>query len=63
MPLVVPGLSSTGNKTEEWTNNLLGKKIGDASDNVVRLLLLPMLSWQGSNSPCRSTHRSKVGTH
>lgn len=36
MPLVVPGLNSTGNKTEEWQNQLMGKKIGDASDHIVR---------------------------
>ncbi|KAK0660039.1 hypothetical protein DIS24_g3656 [Lasiodiplodia hormozganensis] len=34
MPLVVPGLTSTGNKTEEWTNHLVGKKIGDTSDHI-----------------------------
>ncbi|KAF2145564.1 uncharacterized protein K452DRAFT_243704 [Aplosporella prunicola CBS 121167] len=34
MPLVVPGLQSTGDKTQDWSNQLLGKKIGDTSDNV-----------------------------
>jgi hypothetical protein len=30
MPLVVPGINSTpGNKTEEWQNKLVGKKLGD----------------------------------
>ncbi|KAF4614338.1 hypothetical protein G7Y89_g15397 [Cudoniella acicularis] len=35
MPLVVPGITSkddTASKTEEWTNKLVGKKIGEASD-------------------------------
>ncbi|OJD37666.1 pua rna binding domain-containing protein [Diplodia corticola] len=34
MPLVVPGINSTGDKTEEWTNHLVGKKIGDSSDTI-----------------------------
>ncbi|TVY25796.1 Uncharacterized protein LHYA1_G004553 [Lachnellula hyalina] len=33
MPLVVPGINSNdGSKTEEWTNKLVGKKIGASSD-------------------------------
>ncbi|KAL2066839.1 hypothetical protein VTL71DRAFT_1263 [Oculimacula yallundae] len=34
MPLVVPGITSGGSqsKTEEWTNKLVGKKIGETSD-------------------------------
>ncbi|TVY12666.1 Uncharacterized protein LARI1_G009493 [Lachnellula arida] len=33
MPLVVPGINSNdGSKTEEWTNKLVGKKIGESSD-------------------------------
>ncbi|KAH6718907.1 hypothetical protein BKA61DRAFT_596400 [Leptodontidium sp. MPI-SDFR-AT-0119] len=34
MPLVVPGITSGGaqSKTEEWTNKLVGKKIGEGSD-------------------------------
>ena len=38
MPLVVPGITSNdpASKTEEWTNKLVGKKIGDGkSDSVV----------------------------
>jgi hypothetical protein len=35
MPLVVPGLmSSSSNKTEEWTDKLMGKKIGSSHDEV-----------------------------
>jgi len=35
MPLVVPGLtSSSKDKSEEWSNKLMGKKLGDASDEV-----------------------------
>ncbi|KAF1356926.1 hypothetical protein BDV97DRAFT_286776 [Delphinella strobiligena] len=35
MPLVVPGLQSNdGDKTSKWMNSLMGKKIGDSSDNV-----------------------------
>lgn len=36
MPLVVPGINSNdGSKTEEWTNKLVGKKIGESSDATV----------------------------
>ncbi|KAK3203928.1 hypothetical protein GRF29_106g1078331 [Pseudopithomyces chartarum] len=35
MPLVVPGLQSKGgDKIDEWTNKLMGKKIGDDHDEV-----------------------------
>jgi len=35
MPLVIPGLQSkSGSKTEEWQNQLLGKKLGDTSDQT-----------------------------
>ncbi|RDW94365.1 hypothetical protein BP5796_00128 [Coleophoma crateriformis] len=37
MPLVVPGINSQGggnDKTSEWMNKLVGKKIGDTSDQV-----------------------------
>lgn len=40
MPLVVPGINSGGdsaNKTEEWMNKLVGKKIGETSDSVVSI--------------------------
>lgn len=34
MPLVVPGITSqSGDKTEEWTNKLVGKKIHDGEDS------------------------------
>ncbi|KAF7550824.1 hypothetical protein G7046_g7897 [Stylonectria norvegica] len=34
MPLVVPGINSTsGDKTEEWTNKLVGKKLSDEDSN------------------------------
>lgn len=41
MPLVVPGLTSTsGDKTEEWTNKLVGKKLSDdPSNETVRYLV------------------------
>jgi len=37
MPLVVPGITSGGeqNKTDEWSNKLVGKKIGDNHDAIV----------------------------
>lgn len=40
MPLVVPGITNTnesGDKTEEWTNKLAGKKIheGEESNETV----------------------------
>jgi hypothetical protein len=45
MPLVVPGLtnsSSEDNKTNNWMNQLMGKKIGDQSNETVsdHILLL-----------------------
>ena len=34
MPLVVPGITSkTGDKTEEWTNKLVGKKLHDETSS------------------------------
>lgn len=36
MPLVVPGLmSKDGDKTNDWMNKLMGKKIGETSDEIV----------------------------
>jgi hypothetical protein len=37
MPLVVPGINSGGDKskTEEWTEKLVGKKIGESNDATV----------------------------
>jgi hypothetical protein len=40
MPLVVPGITPQGKdktKTEEWTNKLVGKKLGEGSDATVCL--------------------------
>jgi len=37
MPLVVPGLMSkdgSKDKTADWQNQLMGKKLGDTSDNI-----------------------------
>jgi len=41
MPLVVPGLtnnSSENDKTNTWMNQLMGKKIGDTSNETVSSL-------------------------
>ena len=40
MPLVVPGLTSNSgdDKNSKWMNDLLGKKIGDTTNETVRLL-------------------------
>lgn len=37
MPLVVPGMMSnnSGDKTSDWMNKLVGKKIGDSSNETV----------------------------
>ncbi len=38
MPLVVPGITSQGgdkSKTEEWSDKLVGKKLGESSDAMV----------------------------
>lgn len=41
MPLVVPGLTSnsgdSNDLTSKWMNQLMGKKIGDSSNETVRL--------------------------
>lgn len=40
MPLVVPGLmgnNSGDDKTSKWMNELMGKKIGEGSDETVRV--------------------------
>ncbi|KAM0696960.1 hypothetical protein Q7P36_003031 [Cladosporium allicinum] len=40
MPLVVPGLtnnSSENDKTNNWMNQLMGKKIGDTSNETLRV--------------------------
>ncbi|TKA48760.1 hypothetical protein B0A54_00896 [Friedmanniomyces endolithicus] len=39
MPLVVPGLSSTGSedKTSGWMNKLAGKTLGDSSNETTEL--------------------------
>jgi len=35
MPLVVPGITSSSNdKTTKWTNDLVGKKLGDTSNET-----------------------------
>jgi len=56
MPLVVPGLSSTGSedKTSGWMNKLAGKTLGDSSNETVRnatqrSLVLQSRHCQGSN--------------
>jgi hypothetical protein len=46
MPLVVPGINSQGgdkSKTEEWTNKLVGKKLGEGSDATVCISLYPQI--------------------
>ena len=45
MPLVVPGINSGGSasKTEEWTNKLVGKKIGEGSSDEIVCLSSPVL--------------------
>lgn len=39
MPLVVPGIMTGGDKTSDWSNKLVGKKIGDSHDEIVSSLL------------------------
>ena len=39
MPLVIPGVTSNkgeNDKTNKWMNELVGKKIGDSSNETVR---------------------------
>ena len=43
MPLVVPGLTSNSgdnDQTNKWMNELVGKKLGDSSNETVRYFLL-----------------------
>ena len=44
MPLIVPGINSgdSASKTEEWQNKLVGKKLGEGSDEIVPFSLLEM---------------------
>tara|TARA_R110002003_G_scaffold106_10_gene8775 strand:- start:5832 stop:6035 length:204 start_codon:yes stop_codon:yes gene_type:complete len=41
MPLVVPGLQSKDGKSsgDDWMSKLMGKKLGDTHDEIVRLSL------------------------
>jgi len=41
MPLVVPGINSGGDKskTDEWTQKLVGKKIGENHDATVSSMM------------------------
>ncbi|KAL3458777.1 hypothetical protein BJX64DRAFT_265869 [Aspergillus heterothallicus] len=34
MPLVVPGITSSGGKKDEWMNKLVGKRISDSSNET-----------------------------
>lgn len=49
MPLVVPGINSGGDasKTEEWTNKLVGKKLGEGSSDEVVRSVLTFKRWEG----------------
>lgn len=38
MPLVVPGINSSFGDKSEWVNKLMGKTIGDTSNETVRHL-------------------------
>ncbi|KAH6646187.1 hypothetical protein BKA67DRAFT_664038 [Truncatella angustata] len=36
MPLVIPGITgNSSDKTEQWTNKLVGKKLSDSSSNEI----------------------------
>lgn len=50
MPLVVPGIMSNNNnssdsnsKDNQWISQLMGKKIGDTSDAMVRTVHIQLL--------------------
>ena len=49
MPLVVPGLQSKdgGSSGDDWMSKLMGKKLGDQHDEIVRS---PLLLTQSSGS-------------
>ena len=40
MPLIVPGMMGAqgGDDKNSWMNKLVGKKIGESSDNTVRIM-------------------------
>ena len=43
MPLVVPGIQNTdGGDSADWESKLMGKKIGDNHDEVVRFAPCPL---------------------
>jgi hypothetical protein len=44
MPLVVPGIQSTGGgDSEDWQSKLMGKKLGDSHDDIVSLVVVVLL--------------------
>lgn len=55
MPLVVPGLTSNSgdnDQTNKWMNDLVGKKIGDSSNETVRHHLRCKLCLYSPLVPC-----------
>ena len=72
MPLVVPGITSnSGDKTEEWTNKLIGKKISEEPSNEIvchplPLSVLPLvgvvLISSSSRTSARPIYRKKPGS-
>lgn len=56
MPLVVPGVmtNNSGDKTEEWMNKLVGKRLADEPSNeTVCQSRVPILSISPANAYCR----------
>jgi hypothetical protein len=51
MPLVVPGINSGGDKskTDEWTQKLVGKKIGENHDATVSSMMDMFNTWIRAN--------------
>ena len=60
MPLVVPGIMGNkggDDKTSNWMNQLMGKKIGDSSDNTVRISLSSSMLLQANTQTNRPSQR------
>lgn len=61
MPLVVPGLqtSLTGSNSQDWQSKLLGKKLGDSSDQTVSIHIQPTTHQEISNVLTRGLQRRR----
>jgi hypothetical protein len=52
MPLVVPGIQSKDGKGEDWTTKLMGKSLGDAHNETVSRLHIPLEGGSSCTTAC-----------